>query len=93
MPSLPIAFSSRTFHLDAELLQRFGAIGEFDGKEDVRRLVDQIARQFDAFGDGEAFLRGRARGGRMARADDEIGRFCAVVVSGSFLRVLYLSNR
>ena len=67
-------------HVDAELLQRFGAIGELDGKEDVGRLVDQIARQLDAFGDGEALLRGRARGGRVARADDEIGRLDAVVL-------------
>ena len=67
-------------HVDAELLQRFGAIGELDGKEDVRRLVDQIAGQFDAVSDGEALLSGRARGGGVARADDEIGRLDAIVL-------------
>ena len=51
-------------HLDSELVQRFGAIGEFGGKEDVRRLIDEIARKIDAFGDSKSFLRGRARSRR-----------------------------
>ena len=67
-------------HVDAEFLQRFGAIGELDRKKHVGRLVDQIARQLDAFGDSEALLRSRARGDRMARADDEIGRLEAVLL-------------
>ena len=77
--------------LDPELLQRLGAVGEFDGEEDVRRLIDEVARQFDAFGDRVALLRGGPRGGGVARADDEIGRFAVVVVRSFF--VLYLSKR
>ena len=65
-PQLAHRFLVERFHLDAELLQRFDPIGELDRKEDVRRLVDQIAGQFDPFGDGEAVLGGRARGDRMA---------------------------
>ena len=92
MPSLPIAFSSSDLHLDAELLQRLDPIGELDRKEDVRRLVDQIAGQLDAFGDGEAVLRGRPRGGGMARADDEIGRLGAVVLRVLLARLVFVES-
>ena len=67
-------------HLDAKLLQRFEAIGELDRKEHVRRLIDEIAGQFDAFSDGEPILRGCSRCDSVACAYDEIGRFGAVIV-------------
>ena len=76
--------------LDAELLQRFGSIGELDRKQHVRRLVDQIAGEFDALGDGEAVLRGGAGGGRMARADDEFGRFGVLVVRLLLARLVFV---
>jgi hypothetical protein len=67
-------------HVDAELLERLGALGELDGKEDVGRFVDQIARQINAVRDCEPLLSGCARGDGMARADNKIGRLGAVVL-------------
>ncbi len=49
---------------DAMLSEACGALGEGFGKEDVGRLVDQSARQFDALGEGEARRSGGARRGR-----------------------------
>ena len=65
-------------------------LGELDGKKDVGRLVDQIAREFDAFGDGEALLSGGARGGGVARADDEIGRLGAIVLRVLLARLVFV---
>ena len=79
-PQFAHCFLVERFHFDAELLQRFGAIGELDGKQDIGRFVDQIAGQLDALGDGEAVLSSGARGDGVARADDEIGRLDAIVL-------------
>ncbi len=92
MPSFAIAFSSRMVDLDAELLQRLRPIGELGGKQDVRRLVDEVARDLDAFGDREAL---HAQAARAAAAWPEpMTNSGAPPFSSSFsfLRVLYLSN-
>ena len=66
------------------------ALSEFHGKEDIGRLVDQIARQFHAFSHGEALLRGYARGDSVARADNEIGRIDAIVLRVLLARLVFI---
>ena len=65
---------------DAELAQSFDALGEFLGEKDVRRLVDEIARELDALGGGEALDGGRARRRKIADADDDRRLFARFVV-------------
>ena len=40
------------FDVDTELLQRFRLFGELDGTKDVGRLIDEIAGEVDAVGNG-----------------------------------------
>ncbi len=55
-----------------ELFERCSAIREFSGKEHVRRLINEIAGDFYAVGDGRTLLPSGPRRGRVARANDEL---------------------
>ncbi len=91
-PQFAHRFLVERLHLDPELLQRFGALGEFDGKEDIGRFVDQIAGQFDAFGNSEALLPGCPRRSGVARADDKIGRLEAIVPRFLLARLVFIES-
>ena len=51
MPSLAIAFSSSTSTSTPSFFKCRGAFGEGFGKQNVRRLVDEVAGEFDPLGD------------------------------------------
>ena len=89
-PQLSHRLLVERLHLDAQLFQRLDPIGELDRIEHVRRLVDQVARHLHAFGDGEAVLRGGARGDRMARADHKVGRFGVIVFRVLLARLVFV---
>src|SRR5271166_1192756 len=79
-------------HLDSEALQPLGAIGEFGGKEHVRRLVDEVAGDLYAFGHGHSLVPGRAGRRRMARADDELWRTVALLVRLLLARLVFVET-
>ena len=62
MPSLRIALHVEHVDADAELAQLRRAARELDREKNVRRLVDEIARQDHALGNGLARAPGLARG-------------------------------
>ena len=90
MPSLPIAFSSSDSTSTPSFSSALARSANSAGKRTFGGSLTRLRANLDAFGDGEALLRGRARGGRMARADDEIGRFGAVVVRLLLARLVFV---
>ena len=78
------------FDVDAERLQGRRAFGEGLGIEHVRRLVDEVAGEFDAFGDRHA--RGRRGAGRreVARSDRDRGRRIVVLVAVLLHRLVFV---
>ena len=65
--------------LDAELLELAGAAREFHGIENVRRLVDEFARDHHAVHDMGCRREGLARGGDIPDGDRNIGTKRAVL--------------
>ena len=65
MPSFPIAFSSRTLTSTPSFSSALARSANSAGKENVRRLIDEIAGKFDALGDRE-IVRARRRAPRPA---------------------------
>ncbi len=60
-------FDVEDFDLDTEFLQRFRLFGEFDGAEDIGRLVDEIAGEVDAVRNGLEWVERGLRLIRMRR--------------------------
>ena len=94
MPSFVISFSVRISTLTPSCLESLRAGGEFDRAEHVGRLVDQVAREHDAVGNGLGVGKG-CLGGLpdlshwMTNFD---GFWSAGLPSASSFLVLYLSK-
>ena len=74
MPSFFISFSVRISTSTPSCFELLGLGGEFDRAEHVGRLVDEVARQHDAVGDGLGVGKGLLRGRRIGALDGELRR-------------------
>ena len=83
-------FFVEDFDFDAERLQARRAFGEGLGIEHVRRLVDQVARKFDAFGDRHARRAPRRAPRRTGHADRDRGRRRVAVVIVLLHRLVFV---
>ena len=86
MPSFSIAFSSSISTSTPSFVSACGAVGELLGKEDVRRLVDEVARDDDALGESlarlSAFLAGA--GSATQRRSGVVGRSLPLASASSW---------
>ena len=73
------------FDVNAELFERFCLLREFDGPQNVGWLVDQIAGNVDAVGDGLQRLKCSLGLVGMGDVDDQL--FQAVLFGGGFVAV------
>ena len=81
-------------HRDAVLGELLEAVGELDGAEDIGRLVDEIAGEIDAFGDGRPGRPGAANLGRIIDRHGNGNRLLGPIAARRcWTAVLYLSKR